>query len=80
MIMKRYGVRLRESHISVWVRGLHSPYNGTRIPSINLLKPSKELAYIVGVVAGDGYVRRSQSLRRYYSYYVGLEARDREFV
>ncbi|MEM0481447.1 MAG: hypothetical protein QXM16_00955, partial [Nitrososphaerota archaeon] len=65
-VRDRYGIKLRKSTISEWVRGIHSPYNGTRIPSIRFLKPSKELAYIIGVVAGDGYVKRKRQPRKSY--------------
>ncbi|MEM2280338.1 MAG: LAGLIDADG family homing endonuclease [Nitrososphaerota archaeon] len=72
---------MRKSTISYWVRGIHSPYNGTRIPSIGFLKPSKELAYIIGVVAGDGYVRRRQRPRKsYHKVFIGLKVKDREFA
>ncbi|MEM0482408.1 MAG: hypothetical protein QXM16_05940 [Nitrososphaerota archaeon] len=47
-VRERYGVVLQKSHISGWVRGIHSPYNGAYIPSIKFLKPCRELAYIIG--------------------------------
>jgi hypothetical protein len=47
------GVRLSKSSISEWLRGIHNPYNGRRIPSLELLKPSEELAYVIGVKVGD---------------------------
>ena len=55
-IYRRYGVRIPISSISEWLRGIRSPYNGRRIPSLELLKPSVELAYVIGVVLGDGYI------------------------
>jgi intein-encoded DNA endonuclease-like protein len=77
----RYRVRLSKSHISYWLRGVHSPYNGRRIPSLELLKPSEELAYVIGVKVGDGYTYRVRSVRKGYNdVMIGLEARDREFV
>jgi len=54
-VWRRYGVRISKSHIYYWVRGVQSPYNGRLIPSLELLKPSEELAYVIGVVLGDGY-------------------------
>ncbi|MEM4219853.1 MAG: LAGLIDADG family homing endonuclease [Candidatus Caldarchaeum sp.] len=79
--MKRHGVRLGKSNISYWVRGLCNPYNGTLIPSIDFLKPSKELAYVIGVVAGDGYVlRRKKAWKSYREALVGLEVKDIEFA
>jgi len=77
----RYGIRLSKSHISYWLRGVHSPYNGRRIPSLELLKPSEELAYVIGVKVGDGYTyRRRRTIRGYNDVVVGLKAGNREFV
>ncbi|MEM1943649.1 MAG: hypothetical protein QXO30_00490 [Candidatus Caldarchaeum sp.] len=52
-----------KSHISHRAGGLHSPLNGVRIPS-GFLKPSKEPAYVIGVVAG--YVWRRRRPRKSY--------------
>ena len=80
-IYRRYGVRLSKSHISYWIRGAHSPYNGRRIPSLELLKPSEELAYVIGVVCGDGYVKMKRRVRKGYNdVWIDLEAKDKEFV
>jgi intein-encoded DNA endonuclease-like protein len=80
-VWRRYGVRLSKSHISYWLRGVHSPYNGKRIPSLELLKPSEELAYVIGVVLGDGYAsKRRRIIKGYSDSIIGLKARDREFV
>ena len=57
-VWRRYGARISKSHISYWLRGVHSPYNGRLIPSLELLKPSEELAYVIGVKVGDGYTYR----------------------
>ena len=55
-----------------------SPYNGIYIPSA---KPSRELAYVIGVVAGDGYVHRLSKPRKSYNpMYIGLNVKDREFA
>jgi intein-encoded DNA endonuclease-like protein len=60
---------------------VHSPYNGRRIPSLELLKPSEELAYVIGVVLGDGYPNMKRRVIKGYNYvWIGLKARDREFV
>jgi intein-encoded DNA endonuclease-like protein len=80
-VWRRYRVRLFKSHISYWIRGAHSPYNGRRIPSLELLKPSEELAYMIGVVLGDGYAyRKRRAIKGYRDVVVGLKAMDREFV
>jgi intein-encoded DNA endonuclease-like protein len=80
-VWRRYGARISKSHISYWLRGIHSPYNGRRIPSLELLKPSEELAYVIGVKVGDGYVGKKSRVRKGYNpVWIGLKARDREFV
>jgi intein-encoded DNA endonuclease-like protein len=80
-VWRRYGVRISKSSISEWLRGVHSPYNGRRIPSLELLKPSEELAYVIGVVLGDGYLKMKRRVIKGYNYvWIGLKARDREFV
>jgi hypothetical protein len=34
------------------------------IPSLELLKPSEELAYVIGVKVGDGYAYRRRLMKR----------------
>ena len=76
-VWRRYGARISKSHISYWLRGIHSPYNGRRIPSLELLKPSEELAYVIGVKVGDGYAyRRRRTIKGYNDVKIGLKARD----
>jgi intein-encoded DNA endonuclease-like protein len=76
-IYRRYGVRISKSSISEWLRGVHNPYNGRRIPSQELLKPSEELAYVIGVKVGDGYTyRRRRTIKGYNDVKIGLKARD----
>jgi len=67
MIKQEYGISLSKSHISGWVRGVHSPYNGRRIPSPELLEPSEALAYIIGVVCGDGSAWKKRRLYKGYN-------------
>jgi intein-encoded DNA endonuclease-like protein len=74
-IYRRYGVWIGTTTISNWLRGVHSPYNGRRIPSLGLLKPSEDLGYVIGVCLGDGYTRATSS-----GYVIGLQAKDKEFV
>ena len=63
------------------MRGIHSPYNGRRIPSLELLNPSEELAYVIGVKVGDGYVSKKSRVRKCYNdVMIGLEAKDKEFI
>jgi hypothetical protein len=80
-IWRRYGVRLSKSHISYWLRGIHNPYNGRYIPSIELLRPSEELAYVIGVKVGDGYTyKRRRAVKGYSKVIIGLEVKERMFA
>ncbi len=75
-IEELYDVSLSKSTISDWCRNIHSPFNGCRIPSIDFLEPSSKLAYVIGVVAGDGWaVRKENSI-----YEVGAKVRDEDFI
>jgi len=76
-IERMYGVTLSNSHISYWTRGIHNPYNGGRyIPSLDFLRPSEELAYVIGAVLGDGCV----SNPRKNDYIILLQVKDLEFA
>jgi len=45
------------------------------------LRPSEELAYVIGVVLGDGYAyRRRRAIKGYNAVMVGLKTRDLEFA
>lgn len=79
-IEKIYGERLSIATISYWIRGICSPYNGRRILFIEFLQPSKELAYIIGVVMGDGFPTLSKKKKRYNDVFVMLRAIDLEFI
>jgi intein-encoded DNA endonuclease-like protein len=72
---RKYGVWISTETIRRWLRGVHSPYNGRRIPSLELLKPSEDLANVIGVVLGDGYTYEESD-----NYVIGLRAKDKEFV
>jgi intein-encoded DNA endonuclease-like protein len=80
-IYRKYGVWIGKPTISKWLRGVHSPYNGRRIPSLELLKPSEDLAHVIGMRLGDG---SAWETRRAYKGYrqavISLAAKDREFV
>ncbi len=52
IIKEMHGVTLSLPTISGWCREIHSPFGEIRIPAIDFLKPSSELAYIIGVIAG----------------------------
>jgi intein-encoded DNA endonuclease-like protein len=80
-IRQRYGVRLCRSNVSYWLRGIKSPFNGRYIPSIEFLSPSEELAYVIGVIVGDGYATRSEHvIKNYNRVRIGLMVKDREFA
>jgi intein-encoded DNA endonuclease-like protein len=74
-IYRKYGVWIETSTISRWLRGVCTPYNGRRIPSLELLKPSEDLAYIIGALLGDGYTYEDGD-----NYVIRLRAKDKEFV
>jgi intein-encoded DNA endonuclease-like protein len=74
-IHRKYGVWIALSTINDWLRGVHSPYNGRYIPLPELLKPSEDLGYVIGVRLGDGYTREKN-----HDYIIGLKANDKEFV
>jgi intein-encoded DNA endonuclease-like protein len=74
-IYRKYGVWIDTTTISKWLRGVSSPYNGRRIPSLELLKTSEDLGYVIGVRLGDGYTSE-----RSRGYVIGLNAKDKEFV
>jgi intein-encoded DNA endonuclease-like protein len=80
-VSRRYGVRISKSSVSEWLHGIHSPYNGRYIPSIEFLRPSEELAYVIGVKVGDGYTyKRRRAVKSYNSVRIGLKVKDREFA
>jgi intein-encoded DNA endonuclease-like protein len=74
-IYRKYGVWIGTETIRRWLHGVSSPYNGRRIPSLELLKPSEDLANVIGVVLGDGYTYEGS-----YGDVIGLGAKDKEFV
>jgi intein-encoded DNA endonuclease-like protein len=75
-IKEEFGIVLSKSHVSYWTRGIHDPHNGRRIPSLELLEPSEDLAYVISVLCGDGHVKTKKG----YHYVIYLEAKDKEFV
>jgi intein-encoded DNA endonuclease-like protein len=77
-IHRRYKVWIALSTISFWLRGMHSPYNGRYIPLPELLKPSEDLANVIGTVLGDGYTCTTNETNKHYV--IGLSAKDKEFV
>jgi intein-encoded DNA endonuclease-like protein len=83
VIKQEYGIELLKGQIAAWVQGVHSPYNGRGIPSLELLEPSEDLAYVIGAVCGDGYVRITRHVYKGYIFkqaIIYLKAKDKEFV
>jgi intein-encoded DNA endonuclease-like protein len=74
-IHRKHGVWVSMSTIRDWLRGACNPYNGRRIPTLELLKPSEDLGYVIGVRLGDGYTYEKGD-----RYVIGLGAKDKEFV
>ena len=74
IIQEKYNERLLKSHISYWLRDAHNPH-GNILITFNDIKPSRELAFIIGDVAGDGYVRIR---KKTYEYIIGLRCKDVE--
>jgi len=75
-IYRKYGVWIGEETIRRWLHGVSSPYNSRRrIPSLEMLQPSEDLGYVIGVVLGDGYTYGGDA-----GYYIALKAKDKEFV
>jgi intein-encoded DNA endonuclease-like protein len=74
-------VKISKSSVSEWLNGIHNPYNGRYIPSIEFLEPSEELAYVMGVKIGDGYTTKGRRVvKNYNRVRIGLKVRDREFA
>jgi hypothetical protein len=74
-IYRKYRVWISLPTLKRWLRGVCNPYDGRGIPSLELLKPSEDVANVIGVILGDGY-----SSERSHGYIIGLEAKDKEFV
>lgn len=92
-IERTHGERLSKSSISYWIRGIHTPLQDgkgkpdspaprsyRRFASVEELKPSPDLAYVIGVVFGDGsaFVTHTKSGER--RPLITLRVRDRDFV
>ena len=79
-VQRKHGVRLSKSHLSYWLRQKHSPYNGRYVPSIDLLRPSEELAYVIGVKLGNEYTtKKRRAIKGHNKIRIGLKVKNREF-
>jgi hypothetical protein len=70
----KFGIRLSKSTISDWTSRKASPL---RAGHPFVARPTPELAYVIGVEAGDGFLNVKP---RSYQYRIRLRAVDREFV
>lgn len=72
IVEEKYGVWISKSNISYWVRGIHTPekepYNKP-----DFSRP--EMAWIAGMLAGDGSIKVNKKGR-----FLSLKAKDRELV
>ena len=77
-VQRRLGIRITRSSCSNWVRRIYSPHNNIYIGSIELLRPSEDLAYLIGVHAGDAYVTKTDNKGG--EFFIGLWVKDKEFA
>jgi intein-encoded DNA endonuclease-like protein len=78
-VRQKYGVQISKTTIKNWLRGKHNPLHDRRIRSLEL-KPSPELAYVIGVVLGDAFTSAKRYIRKGIMYTIALKAKDKEFV
>jgi intein-encoded DNA endonuclease-like protein len=71
-IERRYNVRISKAYVSIWFRKLHNPRNSVKmLPEYT--KPSGELAYIAGTIAGHRTTRTRKSKEGHIYYYFKVE-------
>ncbi len=56
VIQEKYNEKLSKSHISYWLRDIYNPCGRESI-MFDDIKPLEELAFIIGDMAGDGYIK-----------------------
>ncbi|MEN3048071.1 MAG: LAGLIDADG family homing endonuclease [Candidatus Caldarchaeales archaeon] len=84
IIYETFGVTIYQSTVVRWMRGERSPYRmglsqRRRFRSLDELEPSPELAYVIGVVFGDGSVYLLH-YRRKWACVIQLIVRDLDFA
>jgi|GEM_PF-1463196 len=79
-IERHYSIRIQKSHVSEWLREVYNPRSSVEgLPED--IKPSEELAYIIGTIAGDGYVRIVKTKEGYIHFYsLQLTCKDADFA
>ena len=75
-ILRAKGVEVSRVTVMRWCKGLHDPRN--RLNSVKL-DPSPELAYVIGVMFGDGCVGFRRAGRAY-RYRIRLKVVDKDFA
>lgn len=73
-VEKEHGVRLSKSHVYEWLRGIYNPRNKVKI-TLEEIRPSEDLAWLIGVIVGDG-----STWNKNYNYVLILECKDLEFA
>ncbi len=75
-MLEANGIKVSRVTVMRWCKGLHDPRNRLNLVR---LEPSPELAYIIGVIFGDGSVSFRKSGRSY-NYRIRLKVVDKEFA
>jgi len=80
-IERMYSVTLYPNDVYRWTKGINNPYINRRhyIPTLDYLTPSEELAYVIGVIAGDGYAIQ-KNRKKYNDFVMGVKVKDWEFA
>jgi DNA endonuclease len=73
-IKKGRGVKISKGTVSYWTKGVSTPLRAGHLFSP---KPTPELAYVIGVETGDGFLNVRL---KHYQYRIRLKAIDRDFV
>ncbi|MDK2371896.1 MAG: LAGLIDADG family homing endonuclease [Candidatus Korarchaeota archaeon] len=73
IVEREHGIKISKSHISYWIRGLHTPLN----EPYNHVDTSKEseLAWIAGMFVGDGSIKINRK-----GHFLVLKVKDRELA
>jgi len=77
IIQEKYNERLTFSHISYWLRGIYNPCG--RVITLDDIKPSKELAFIIGSIIGDGNILIYAKEKKHY-YRICLKCKDFDYA
>jgi len=73
-VERSHGVRLPISTVYFWLKGVYNPRRGIKLLPESL-KPSRELSWVIGVIAGDGSTWATK-----YNYNIRLKCKEFEFA